>query len=207
MSDSPPVPAGEGPRDTTDSAYAERLASLQQVWWKRLLPVQAPYRWNLRRLHLGFTLEIGCGIGRNLEHLKGNAVGLDHNVEAVEFARARGLEAMTPEEFAQSSYAAPDRFDCLLLAHVVEHMTRDEAIELVASYLPYLRTGGKVVLIAPQERGFASDASHVEFFDLADLAELAGALQLSVRRAYSFPFPRAAGRAFVYNECVVVAEK
>ena len=30
-------------------------------------------------------------------------------------------------------------------------------------------------------------------------------LGLSVQRGFSFPFPRAFGRAFVYNECVLVA--
>ena len=48
------------------------------------------YRWNLRRLDLGFTLEIGCGIGRNLEHLDGNGIGIDHNEEAVRIAHTGG---------------------------------------------------------------------------------------------------------------------
>jgi hypothetical protein len=36
---------------------------------------------------------------------------------------------------------------------------------------------------------------------------MARALGLSVRRQYSFPFPRFAGRAFTYNEFVTVARK
>ena len=34
---------------TESSEYADRLVDLQRVWWKRVLPVQAPYLWNLRR--------------------------------------------------------------------------------------------------------------------------------------------------------------
>jgi SAM-dependent methyltransferase len=189
---------------TRGAEYAERLVSLQQVWWKRLLPVQAPYRWNLRRLKLGYTLDVGCGIGRNLLHLDGNGVGIDHNASSVAVARAAGLRAFTPSEFLASGLALPGSFDSLLVSHVLEHMTRAQAGELVGEHLGYVRVGGAVVLITPQERGFRSDSSHVEFMDLDALREVAAAAQLSVRRAYSFPFPRSAGRIFVYNEFVLV---
>ena len=59
------------------------------VWWKKLLDVQAPYRWNLQRLKLGLTLEIGCGIGRNLMHLKGQGIGIDHNFQSVEMQESK----------------------------------------------------------------------------------------------------------------------
>jgi len=74
----------------TDSRdYADRLVALEHVWWKRLLNVQAPYQWNLRRRKLGRTLEIGCGVGRNLATLPPGSVGVDHNETSVEVARAR----------------------------------------------------------------------------------------------------------------------
>ncbi len=53
-----------GTRDTRDAAYTTRLDELGGAAWKRYLDVQAPYRWNLSRLNLGFTLDVGCGIGR-----------------------------------------------------------------------------------------------------------------------------------------------
>jgi SAM-dependent methyltransferase len=191
---------------TQEDAYADRLVGLQSVWWKRILPVQAPYRWNLRRLHLGFVLDIGCGVGRNLQNLGGRAVGVDHNARSVEFARQAGYTAFTAAEFPASEYARSDTFDSLLLAHVLEHMSEADAIALVREYLPFVRDGGRVVFITPQERGYRSDPSHVEFMDDARLAEIAAALHLPVRRRYSFPFPRAFGKLFVYNEFVVVAD-
>ena len=132
-------------------------------------------------------------------------IGIDHNPDAVAAARARGLVAFLPEEFARSSFAG-DRFDSLLFSHVLEHMSSSEAKELVANYLPHLRAGGRVVTITPQEVGFRSDSTHVEFFDLDDLAELARALDLEPVRSYSFPFPRPVGRIFKHNEFVLVAE-
>src|SRR3989337_1898945 len=79
--------------DTSSDEYAERLVERQRVWWKRALNVQAPYRWNLRRLGLGRVLDVGCGIGRNLAALDGNGVGVDHNKSCVPVVRSLGLVA------------------------------------------------------------------------------------------------------------------
>lgn len=187
-----------------DEEYAQRLVRLQSAGWKRILDVQAPYRWNLRRQQPGFTLEIGCGIGRNLIHLSGNGVGIDLNLACVRVARARSLEAYTPEEFSASTRAVQGTFDSILLSHVAEHMTSEAVVELLREYLPFLKRGGSVILIAPQERGQASDPTHVEFMDESALDIVAAALGLSKTRAYSFPFPRFVGRFFIYNETVWV---
>lgn len=195
------------PRDTSGSDYAQRLETLSGAVWKRWLNVQAPYRWNLRRLGLGHTLEVGCGIGRNLEHLGGNAVGVDHNTAAVQAARKRGCTAFTPNEFAASDYAHDGAFDSLLCAHVAEHMTFDQAVALLGEYTRLVRSGGKVALIAPQKAGFDSDPTHVEYMDFTRLGQLLETCDVVCERAYSFPFPRFVGRWFRYNEFVVVGRR
>jgi len=194
---------------TGGADYTRRLERLGGVWWKRLLDVQRPYRWNLRRLDLGFVLDVGCGVGRNLVNLGGAAagVGVDHNAESVAACVRRGLTAFTPDAFRASAFARPGRFDGLLFAHVVEHMRFAEAQALVEEYLPYLRARGRAVFITPEEAGFASDDTHVEFMDLSALDRLARGAGLAPERAFSFPFPRAAGRFFKYNEFVLAARK
>ncbi len=185
--------------------YAERLSNLQGSWWKRLLPVQVPYAWNLRRLDLGYVLDVGCGVGRNLRNLRGNGIGVDVSEAAVHLCRDQGFEAYTKAEFDALEIASRNTFDSVLVAHVLEHMTRSQAVALLSEYLRFLRPGGRAVLICPQERGFKSDDTHVTFLDTDDIAELAEEVGLAVDRAYSFPLPRRMGRFFIYNESVVVA--
>lgn len=191
--------------DTADPAYADRLLGLEQQWWRRL-PVQAPYRWNIRRLAPGFTLDVGCGLGRNLTHLGGNGVGIDHNAAAVAEARGRGLRVFTPPEFRASEFAVPARFDALLVAHVLEHLTDSAAAELLAEHLPYVRAGGHVIVICPQAAGFRSDPTHVTPFDRRTITHLLEHQELEVIAQRSFPFPAPVGRVFTYNESVVVAQ-
>ncbi|MCZ6782323.1 MAG: class I SAM-dependent methyltransferase, partial [Proteobacteria bacterium] len=151
--------------------------------------------------------DLGCGIGRNLVHLDRFGVGVDHNAHSVKIACERGCAAFTPEEFRRSEAASPGSFDALLAAHVLEHMPLDEATALVGEYLDFVRPGGRVVLITPQEAGYRSDPSHVEHLDFDALAKLLAELRLEPVRSYSFPFPRFAGRWFVHNEFVVVGRK
>jgi len=190
---------------TADRRYAARLVTQEAVWWKRLLDVQAPYRWNLRRLQPGFVLDVGSGLGRNLANLGGSGVGVDHNEESVRLSRQRGLTAYTPEEFAASEFATPGRFDSLLLAHVAEHLSEPEGISLLRDYVEFVKPGGKVIVICPQEKGYRTDATHVRFLDHADIRRLCEQVGATVQRQFSFPFPRPVGKVFPYNEFVVVA--
>ena len=190
---------------TADREYADRLQRLGEKRWKRLLGAQAPYRWNIRRLHLGRTLDVGCGIDRNLAHLDGTSVGIDHNPVSVAAARAHGLEAYTVAEFPRCPAAVPRSFDSMLLAHVLEHMSTLDGIALIRTYLSYVKPAGRVCLITPQESGYRSDPTHVRFVDFDGLAELADVVGLRTTRHYSFPLPRSMGRMFRHNEFVQVA--
>jgi hypothetical protein len=84
-------------------------------------------------------------------------------------------------------------------------MRRPELVALLRDHLRYVRPAGQLILITPQEVGFASDPSHVEFMDLRFLRAVADELGLRPVRDFSFPFPRPFGRVFVYNEFVSVS--
>lgn len=191
---------------TRDTKYTERLSDKQFVWWKRMLDVQRPYRRHLRRLKPGFILDIGCGIGRNLIHLNGNGVGIDHNRSSVQMARSKGLSAFTTEEFPTSAFNIPERFDTILLAHVAEHMKEDEVVQLLNTYIYLLKPKGRIMIITPQELGYRSDQTHVQFMDFSTLNHIIHMIGAKPIKQYSFPFPRIFGRFFKYNEFVCIAE-
>jgi len=197
------LPSSDG-GDTAGNEYAERLRRHGGARWKRLLDVQRPYRWNLRRLELGRVLDVGCGIGRNLTALGPDSVGVDHNPSAVAMARAAGLTAYTSEEFER--LGLPERsFDSMLLAHVLEHMSVDWGLALVEGYLPFI--ADTVVVICPQELGYRSDPTHVTFLQADDIQRILELTGLQVSRVFSFPLARAFGKVFTYNETVVVARR
>ncbi len=193
--------------NTQEEKYTNFLLEKQSVGWKSLVDVQAPYRWNLQRLKPGLTLDIGCGIGRNLINLKGKGIGIDHNINSVRVARNSGLTAFTPKDFFDLTTKTTQKFDSLLLSHVAEHMNQNEAIALLEKYLTFLKPKGKLIVMTPQEAGYKSDPTHIEFMNFSKIRNIASQLGFKVFKEYSFPFPRVMGHFFIYNEFISVSYK
>ena len=189
----------------SDADYADRLASLQGARWKRLLDVQRPYRKVIQKYCSGRVLELGSGTGRNLRNLGGNAVGIDVNAEAVQMCRDQGFRAYTPESFLGSPDDVVGSYDALLLAHLLEHVSEEDGNSLISRHLKYLRPGGTVMMICPQERGYASDPTHIRWVDFEGLESHRKSNQLEAVASFSFPFPRVFGKPFIYNEFINVA--
>ena len=86
-------------------------------------------------------------------------------------------------------------------------MTQHEVMGLLKKYIPFLKTGGRLIMITPQEAGYKSDSTHVEFMDFPKLTNINKQLGLDILQEYSFPFPRFAGYFFTYNEFISVSCK
>lgn len=192
---------------TNDKDYSVYLDQSGKVWWKRILDVQWPYRWHIRSLQPGFVLDLGCGTGRNLLHLKGNGVGVDHNTLSVNIAIRKGLQCFTNQEFKKSAFFRKGLFDSILLSHVAEHMEESQVVALLAEHLPLLKSKGRVIIITPQEKGFRSDPTHIQYMDFIVLDRILQQLNLDKEKQYSFPFPLLLGKIFTYNEFLVIARK
>ncbi len=190
---------------TNSPSYTNRLVRIQGGVVKKLLWPINPYRWNIRRVCRGKVLDVGCGIGRNLRYLgESRNVGVDHNLDSVEICRKSGFRSFIPQDFHQA--ISDEKFQTLLLSHVVEHLTFDEAHSLLEQYLPYMERAARLVIICPQQRGFASDNTHVTYFDESNLRRLLQDLRCGTVTYRSFPLPRIFGKSFIYNEHVVVVQ-
>lgn len=188
----------ESPDPTAGAEYTRRLSDRPGASWKRLVP--DPYRRNIRRLCVGRTLDIGCGVGRCLAFLDGAGVGVDHNPTSVDECRRRGFEAYTPDEFATVDRGM---FDTVLVSHVLEHMDEDAGVAMLESYLGSLRIGGRLVVVTPQAAGQRSDPTHVRLMGETEIAAVLARLAIDITSTRSFPFPRVVGRIFIHNETVV----
>ena len=188
-----------------DSAeYTAELVKLQMTWWKRLLRVQAPYGWYLRRVCRGSVLEVGCGSA---------AVSRCSRDEPSEPTRTCIRSTCAVAAVSSRSHRTSS-LPGVRSARTVRHAaagacrrTHDAASrDRLDPQLPWLpgSAAGAGHVVAPQERGFAwqSDA-HVEFMDFAKLTGILDELGFRPERQFSFPLPRFAGRWFVYNEFVV----
>lgn len=187
---------------TSDKAYAEYLINTGNSLWKKLLLVQAPYYLNIKYMKLGRTLDIGCGIGRNLHRLT-NSVGVDHNPYCIEACKSRGLLAfMTSDLHKHDEFKSS--FDTLLLSHVVEHMEYSDAVSLLNKYKQYLKKPSRIVIITPQAAGYNSDKTHITYYDDALAKNLLTEIGSTDITSRSFPLPRVFGKVFRHNELISI---
>jgi 2-polyprenyl-3-methyl-5-hydroxy-6-metoxy-1,4-benzoquinol methylase len=194
--------------DTASEDYTNRLAKIEQNRLKTWLGPLNPYRWNIRRLCSGVVLDVGCGIGRNLRYLdRPDAVGVDHNKSSVAHTKSLGYNAYETSEYKSLEGKLKKSFDSLLISHVLEHLSYEGATQLVSGYLPAIKDGGKIVIICPQQRGYASDSTHVTYFDRSLLNQIAAQVNGTNIQYKSFPFPPWMGKFFIYNEHVLVFKK
>ena len=107
-------------------------------------------------------LDFGCGHGK-FSHLfttQGNFVtSVDVNPDYIDILNSQGLKAQRTEEF----FAQPvEKFDLILLSHVIEHLTPEQLVKLIPELCQRLKKDGKLILISPTpgER-FYHDFSHV----------------------------------------------
>jgi 2-polyprenyl-3-methyl-5-hydroxy-6-metoxy-1,4-benzoquinol methylase len=187
---------------TRDAEYANYLIKNQSSLKSWLF--QFPYRTHLKGLRLSRTLDIGCGAGRNLKALTNESVGIDHNPLLVKACVDKGLTAYSTDDFLKIQNRYLGHFHSILISHVAEHMTLPEFTKMLGDYRKFLSPGGRVVVICPQEKGYQTDSTHVEFMDFESIAKALRGGGYTTGSHYSFPFPRGIGKVFSFNEFVVI---
>ena len=119
----------------------------------------------------------------------------------------KGFFGYQPVVFENTFSGSKNSFDTLLISHVVEHLSFNDASDLVRFYSKWLRELGQLVVICPQIKGFGSDETHVTYFDRDQLLKLLTEKCFTQSKYRSFPFHSFFGKYWIYNEHIVVATK
>jgi 2-polyprenyl-3-methyl-5-hydroxy-6-metoxy-1,4-benzoquinol methylase len=197
---------GEERRSLRERAYDDyfstvfaTLHTLDDVEYARAVP-------RVRKLYLPFlpddrsrlVLDCGAGVGALVHALKElgyNAKGIDISPAQVALARKRGIDVIEGEA---TSYlrSHPESCGAVIAADMLEHLTKDEALEFLDAVQGALVPGGRVVVrTANANSPFATrlrykDVTHETAYTeetLASLFHLAGLRTVAVIGGHDVP--------------------
>ncbi len=138
-------------------------------------------------------LEIGCGNGAFLQAAAragyGALKGIDASRQQVEYCTSRGLDAECVDgaEFLRQS---SEFFDAIVMSDVLEHMTKDYAMEVLRGCRSALRPGGRVITRVPNMsnplnlRTRYADMTHGIGFSVESLSQALRATDFEIDRVY-----------------------
>ncbi|TIH19928.1 class I SAM-dependent methyltransferase [Marinifilum sp. JC120] len=96
-------------------------------------------------------LEVGCGRGGKTDFLRAqgfsNILGVEKNEFQVRECCKRGLNVVTLDEFSENHSA--DKFDFIILSHIIEHFDFAGLVEFIDGYLAHLKPGGLLLIATP----------------------------------------------------------
>jgi len=154
-----PTPAAEAaePPGLDYARFAERFRGSDE-YVKTGQKVYLPYFAGCRAV-----LDIGCGRGEFLEHLRDAGVparGIDLSRESVALCRAKGLEAETADLFRYLASLPEASLDGIFCSQVVEHLEPARLPEMIRLAASRLEPGGLIAIETPNPECLAIFATH-----------------------------------------------
>lgn len=144
-------------------------------------------------------LEIGCGPGYLMEYLTNfgfkDVVGIDLSEEQINVARSRGLNAKNADAIDYLSEIT-NKYDIIIAIDFIEHLHREEILELFRYVQLALRTDGMIVIQTPNGEGLFpqhviyGDLTHSTIFtenSLKQLLQLTGFRKITVQETGPIP--------------------
>ncbi len=157
------------PEERSSQGLADKLRAagmenpVLDNYWKRVEFVSSHCR--------GKVLEIGCGCGNLTRYISANpCVTLIDAVDLVpEYVQVLEAYAFPKvRAFCQdiTTTDLPQKYDCVVLSEVIEHLTLDQEATMLARLLPFLNPEAIFVITTPI--GFMPDPDHVRGFSPAE---------------------------------------
>ena len=130
-------------------------------------------------------LDIGCGMGFFLWFLQNNGFtnpsGIDFSPEQVKVAESFGVREVHLCHWKEYLADKPSKFGFIMLDNVIEHLTKDEIVELLSAILFSLKPGGRLYISTPNSGSIFGlplafvDFTHEVFFTAASLEQVLSA--------------------------------
>ncbi len=163
--------SGEADTEKREAHFRQQV----RYFTRELLPHLPPDR-NLK------VLDLGCGFGSLLMALKdagyNNAQGIDLSAEQLQMARNFGLENVEEADALDYLKSVSGEYDVITAIDVLEHQTKDEAVEFLGLIKSALKPEGQIImrvpnLDAPQASVFANaDFTHELFLNKSSALQL-----------------------------------
>jgi len=110
-------------------------------------------------------LDIGCGYGDKIDELMSlgftNVSGVEINKTLVGMACDKGLNVVAVDSFDMEQNK--ERYDVLVMSHIIEHFQYQDLIQFMESYLGCLKQDGLLLIATPlMNPSFYDDFDHVK---------------------------------------------
>lgn len=116
------------------------------------------------------VIDFGCGEGRILSLSPSNITGIDINKSALARLRAKGFNVI---EATMESVPVPDSsYDVVLCNHVIEHLTVDQAYNMLKEAQRVLRPQGELIIVTPTPRTVWNTFGHIKPYTITSIMKL-----------------------------------
>ncbi len=116
------------------------------------------------------VIEFGCGEGEMLALGNENVIGIEINQTALGRLREKGLNVI--EASIESIPMESGSFDVVLCNNIIEHLTVDQAYNMLQEAQRLLRPEGEIIIITPTPKTVWNTFGHVKPYTIASIMKL-----------------------------------